>query len=97
MSKVKIVISTVPNEIDNEFLIEYVKAKNPKTKVFVTSNHTQQALNLYELGADYVILPHIIGGKKVSGFLVDVVEGKKDLKEIRNRHLKEILSMEKYS
>ncbi|MDP2908024.1 MAG: cation:proton antiporter [Nanoarchaeota archaeon] len=96
MEKVKIIISTVPNETDNEFLIEYVKAKNPKTKIFVTSNHTMQALDLYEIGADYVILPHVIGGKKVSGFLVDIVKGKKDLKDIRNRHLKEIISMEKY-
>jgi hypothetical protein len=55
-----------------------------------------QALDLYEIGADYVILPHVIGGKKVSGFLVDIVKGKKDLKDIRNRHLKEILGMEKY-
>ncbi len=96
MDKVKIIISTVPDEADNEFLIEYVKAENPKTKIFVTSNHTMQALDLYEIGADYVILPHVIGGKKVSGFLVDIVKRKKDLKEIRNKHLKEILGMEKY-
>lgn len=61
-----------------------------------TSNHLHQALDLYELGADYVILPHIIGGKKVSGFLLDVLEGKRDLKEIRNDHLKELLSLDRY-
>jgi len=96
LEKVKMIISTIPDETDNEFLIEYVKSKNPKTKIFVTSNHTMQALNLYELGADYVILPHIIGGQKVSGFLADVVKGKKELEGVRNKHLKEILSMEKY-
>jgi len=96
LNSVKIIISTVPNESDNEFLIEYVKSNNPKVKVFVTSNHLHQALDLYELGADYVILPHIIGGKKVSGFLLDVLEGKRDLKEIRNDHLKELLSLDRY-
>lgn len=95
LENVKMIISTVPHETDNEFLIGYVKSKNPKIKVFVTSNHSAQALDLYESGADYVILPHVIGGKKVSGFLVDIVKKKKDLKDIRNNHLKELLTLEK--
>jgi len=95
LEKVNMVISTVPSEIDNKFLINYVKSKNPKIKIFVTSNHTQQALDLYEAGADYVILPHVIGGKKISKFLVDVEKGKKNLKDIRKRHLKEILNFER--
>ncbi|MBL7101048.1 MAG: cation:proton antiporter [Nanoarchaeota archaeon] len=95
LENVKMIISTVPKEMDNEFLIEYAKAKNPKVNIFVTSNHVQQALDLYEAGADYVILPHVIGGQKVSGFLVSVVKGKKDLKEIRKRHLKTLLNLER--
>lgn len=95
LDNVKLIISTIPREEDNEFLIEHVKSRNPNVKIFVTSNHTQQALDLYEAGADYVILPHVIGGKKVSGFLVDVVKGRKELKDIRNKHLKELLSYEK--
>ncbi|MDP2909356.1 MAG: cation:proton antiporter [Nanoarchaeota archaeon] len=96
IENLKMIISTVPDETDNKFLIEYVKSENPKVKIFVTSNHTQQAIDLYEAGADYVILPHILGGKKVSGFLADVVDEKKDLKEIRNKHLKELLGMERF-
>lgn len=91
----KLIVSTVPNEGDNRFLIEYAKSINPKVKIIVTVNHTAQALDLYEAGADYVILPHVIGGKKVAGFLVDVVKGKRSLKDIRNKHLKEILNLEK--
>ncbi len=96
LDKVKMIISTVPHDADNEFLINYVKDKNPKIKVFVTSNHTQQGLDLYEAGADYVILPHVIGGRKVSRFLVDVIKGVKQLKEIRKKHLKQLLTFEKF-
>ena len=95
LESVKLIISTVPNEMDNKFLIEHIKSQHPEIKLFVTSNHTQQALDFYEAGADYVILPHVIGGKKVSGFLIDVVKGKKDLKKIRNKHLKQLLNFEK--
>jgi len=96
LENVKMIISTVPHETDNEFLIEYVKSKNPKIKVFVTSNHTINALDLYEAGADYVILPHVIGGKQVVGFLTDIAKGRKELKDIRNKHLKELLTYERF-
>ena len=95
LENVKLVISTIPSETDNEFLIEHVKSKNIKIKIVVTSNHVQQAINLYESGADYVILPHVIGGKKVSGFLTSVVKGKKDLTEVRKKHLRELLNLDR--
>lgn len=96
LENVKLIISTIPNELDNAFLIEYVKGINPEVNIFVTANHTQQALNLYEVGADYVILPHIIGAKKVAGLLTDLAKKKKDLMDIRKQHLKELLSYEKF-
>ena len=89
----KIVVSTVPNEHDNEFLIRYVKKHNPKVNVVVTSPHGSGAVKLYEEGADYVIVPHLLSGEMVARFLKELMENKKDIDDIRLRHIKHLRDM----
>jgi Kef-type K+ transport system membrane component KefB len=68
----KMVVSTIPELRENLMLIKKSKRVNPKTPVFVTSMHVEDALQLYEAGADYVILPHLLGGEHVSIMLEEV-------------------------
>jgi voltage-gated potassium channel Kch len=63
---IKVVISTIPDEEDNIFLISYVKKKNKNAFVFVTAEHVHQALDLYKHGADYVMLPHFLTGENIT-------------------------------
>jgi Kef-type K+ transport system membrane component KefB len=86
----KMVISTVPNEQDNEFLINYVKKHNPKVIVIVMSPHGSGAVKMYEHGADYVIVPHLLSGEMVARFLRELMENKKDIDDIRLRHIKHL-------
>jgi len=90
----QLVISTVPNEEENIILLRHTKQMNPKILVFLTANHLNQALNLYARGADYVIVPHITCGERVSSMLDKVLPNRGMLKEIRNRHLKMLLSLD---
>ncbi len=90
LKKVRIIISTVPNMEDNEFLIDYAKTKNPKLIVLVTANHLHEARELYDMGADYVILPHILSGERLSNMLKKIVKKKKSMEKIRKEHLKHI-------
>jgi len=94
LKKTKIIISSIPDEDDNAFLISYAKAVNPKIMVFATTNHLHQALNLYELGADYVIVPHIIGGKKIANLLKKIISRKVNIHKVKNDHIKELLGMD---
>ncbi len=89
----KIVISSIPNEEDSLFLIEHVKKENKKALIFVTAHDVEQALELYKAGADYVILPKILTGNKVSDIL-NKVKSKKDLFKIRREHIKHLLSID---
>ncbi|MCX6711853.1 MAG: cation:proton antiporter [Candidatus Woesearchaeota archaeon] len=89
----KVVISTIPNEEDSLFLIEHVKRENKKALIFVTAHDIEQALELYKSGADYVILPKILTGNKVSEIL-NKVKNKKDLFRIRRDHIKSLLSVD---
>ncbi|RLE44826.1 hypothetical protein DRJ25_06330, partial [Candidatus Woesearchaeota archaeon] len=50
----------------------------------------EEALELYSKGADYVILPHFLGGNYVSTLLEDINQDKKKLKLTRDFHLNEL-------
>ena len=89
----KFIISTVSNEDENIFLINYAKLLNPKVKVIVTANYVHEAFRLYNYGADYVILPHVLSGERMSSLLRDVLNGKKGLDNIRETHIKHISSL----
>jgi Kef-type K+ transport system membrane component KefB len=85
---VKTVISTVPLPEENLFLIDYIKSKNPKTNIFVTANHFHTARKMYSIGADYVILPHLLTGEKVSMILKKTFKDKKYLNNLTKKHHK---------
>ena len=61
-----LVISTMPGREDNMFLLNEVKKRNPKCIVFVTANTIEDALESYDYGVDYVILPKMLGSEKVN-------------------------------
>jgi hypothetical protein len=62
VDKVKLVVSTVPDEIlvgtSNAGLIRQLQQVCPDAAVIATAESAARALELYDAGADYVILPH---------------------------------------
>ncbi|MBU0980518.1 MAG: cation:proton antiporter [Nanoarchaeota archaeon] len=87
---VETVISSAPVKKDNLLLIKKVKEKNPKISIFVTAYHLDDALELYDMGADYVILPHFIGGDHLSVLLEEVTPDISKLVRRKIKHIKEL-------
>jgi voltage-gated potassium channel Kch len=65
----RVVISTVPSLQDSVNLIARVKGSGHGAKVIVTAESEFDALTLYEKKADYVVLPHFIGGLQLARIL----------------------------
>ena len=84
------VISTVPDKNDNLLLIQEAKKFNKKVIVFVTASQIEEALELYEAGADYVIMPHFLGGEHVSLILENFSSNLKKLLENKIIHVEEL-------
>lgn len=93
LREAKMLISTIPEFADNLITIKRVKKHNTKIIIYVTALDVDEALELYNAGADYVILPHHISGEHVS-FLLD--EAKTDYKKIVKRKLSHIKQLEKH-
>ncbi len=92
---IKILISTVPSINDNLLLIRRIRDKNKKVKIFVTASEIDEALRLYNSGANYVILPHFLGGEHVSGIISRFREQKLKLDDERKEHIKHLQERKK--
>ncbi len=64
--KVKMVISTIKDFDTNVLLLNRVRAVNANAVVIMVSQDREQAMNLYEKGASYVLMPNILGGYHTS-------------------------------
>lgn len=65
-SKAKMVISTVSIIDTNLLIINKIKQENKKAIIAVVSHQIDDAVTLYDEGATYVIMPHLLGGKHFS-------------------------------
>ncbi|MDO8620746.1 MAG: cation:proton antiporter [Candidatus Levybacteria bacterium] len=62
----KLVISTIPDTEDNLLILKELNKENRRAKVVVMALDSQDAKILYKAGADYVILPHLAGGRQIA-------------------------------
>ncbi len=68
----KMVISTVPNPTANLYLLEETRHTNRRALVILTAEQIEDALAMYAAGADYVILPRLLGGEQAAQILRQV-------------------------
>ena len=86
-TKVVLAVSTIPTVEANSLIIETIRKKNKKATIMVVSHSIKEALLFYNLGADYVILPHFLGGRYAADMLVKLGHGRRKYKSIKNKHL----------
>lgn len=68
-SKVKLVVSVISDHDSNVFLLQHLEKRNPHAVVVCHADSIKQAVELYGLGASFVVMPHLIGNEKVSAFI----------------------------
>ncbi len=93
VNKAKVIISTVLTKDDNIFLLEHAKAMNKKATIIVSAATAKTALEMYERGADYVIVPHLLSGEFIVRSLFKAIENHKKLYSMRHKHVMHLLSM----
>jgi|WetSurMetagenome_2_1015567.scaffolds.fasta_scaffold27797_3 Kef-type K+ transport system membrane component KefB/voltage-gated potassium channel Kch len=83
----RIVISTIPEQESNLLLIYETKRRNPKTLVFIVADDMDQALELYDAGADYVIIPKMVSGDRASDLIRTFIRDPPRLKKMKEDHI----------
>lgn len=90
IKETEMIVTTFPQIDANMFLLKKVREKNKNAVMILTANKVEEALKLYDAGADYVILPHFLGGERVSFLLQDVSVDIKKLLKAKIEHIKEL-------
>jgi len=84
------VIATIPDKHDNLLLLQKIKESGSRAITFVTAASVDEALELYEKGSDYVILPHFLGGEHVAYLIQDLTADLTKLIRHKTSHIKEL-------
>lgn len=95
MSKTNLVVSTVPDAETNILIKKTISAIHPKATVIVVSHKIDEALEHYERGVDYVVLPHFLGGHYASSLVVKLHEDSHHRAKIRDMHIKKLKARKK--
>lgn len=83
----RIVISTIPEQESNLMLIYEAKKRNPRTLVFIVGDDMDQALDLYDAGADYVIIPKMVSGDRASDLIRTFIREPLKMKKMKEEHI----------
>lgn len=86
-SVVKIVISTIPEFQTNLMILREYRKSNPDGIFISTAYTTEDALNLYKNGSDYVITPHFLGGEHASYIFNNFMFDKEAYSRIKNEEI----------
>ncbi|MEK9146595.1 MAG: cation:proton antiporter [Patescibacteria group bacterium] len=92
LERAKVLVSTVPDAADTAYLVRMVRDHNFHGPIIVTSYWMHDAVKLYEMGADYVVVPEEVGGQHVAKILSEHWDNLGKIKKSRHKHFDELLS-----
>ncbi|MFO0920773.1 MAG: cation:proton antiporter [Candidatus Saccharimonadales bacterium] len=87
LDKAKLVVSMITDHETNKFLVKLLEDINSKAVVILHGDTVEEAAELYELGASYVVIPHYIGSEKIGSFIKKNGLKKSEFKKYREKHL----------
>jgi len=82
-----LIVSTISDHETNTFLTKLLEEINPHAVLILHAETVEEAAELYELGASYVVIPHYIGSEKIGAFIRKSGLKKSEFKKYREKHL----------
>jgi Kef-type K+ transport system membrane component KefB/Trk K+ transport system NAD-binding subunit len=86
-SKLELLISTIPSFSSNQLIVETIRKKNKKAIIMMIAHTIDDALALYDLGVDYVILPHFLGGQYAADIILKIGTNRRRFASLKDKHL----------
>lgn len=92
LGRARLLIITDPDVGDTIHIIAFAKGKNFKGPIIGTAYWIHEAIKLYEMGADYVVVPETVGGKHISKILSEHWEELSKIKKEKSKHFEDLVS-----
>jgi Trk K+ transport system NAD-binding subunit len=94
VEKAKVLVCSISDDFlrgtDNRRLLETLRRMNSNAAIIVTAESTEHALQLYELGADYVVMPRMLAANDFLSVINLATQG--TLAARREAHVQELES-----
>lgn len=87
LTQAKMIVSTITDFEVNSSLAKTIEDTNPHVVYITHADTLEEAAQLYELGASYVMLPHYIGSEKIGAFIRRNGLKKMEFRKFRDKHL----------
>jgi Kef-type K+ transport system membrane component KefB/voltage-gated potassium channel Kch len=86
----KLVVSTISDPEANQELVKHLNFYNPEAIIICNANDYDEAIQLYELGCSYVMIPHHASSERLSALIARNGIGREHFDRYRAKHLAEI-------
>ncbi len=90
IQKAKILVSTIPEIETNLLVTKKIRETNKDSIVITTARQIEDAFKLYKVGADYVILPHFLGGEYTSELIKKAKTNKSSYEKEKSKQIEEL-------
>lgn len=90
INKAKLIVSVMVDFPTNLSLLKHVAHENPDAIFICHADTFEEANELYNNGATYIMMPYLIGSEKIGNFLKRTSLDKKDFDSYRDRHLTQL-------
>ncbi|MDP2672417.1 MAG: NAD-binding protein, partial [Nanoarchaeota archaeon] len=90
IEKAKIIVSTIPETENNLMLLNKIREKNKEVIIIVTARQISDTYDFYKAGANYVILPHFLGGEYTARLIERAKGNKKEYEIEKKKQLSEL-------
>ncbi|PIR04538.1 MAG: hypothetical protein COV59_00225 [Candidatus Magasanikbacteria bacterium CG11_big_fil_rev_8_21_14_0_20_39_34] len=90
LEKSRLILSTLPEVDDQITLIEHVRSLGGKSRIIANLYHSEHMDDLYGAGADYVMMPHLLGGDWVASLLREKPWTKHTFRVLKKEQKKEM-------
>lgn len=87
LDNVKLAISTIPEIETNLLLVKDVRVRSKDAIVITIAHQIEDAFRLYDAGADYVVMPHFLGGDYASRMIEEYKTHKRKYVIEKRRHI----------
>ncbi|OGY98606.1 MAG: hypothetical protein A2855_02025 [Candidatus Liptonbacteria bacterium RIFCSPHIGHO2_01_FULL_57_28] len=92
LDRARLVISTIPDIQDQVTLLKHVRLHSAHTVIVANAPEAKFMRTLYEAGADYVMTPHLLGGKWIGHMISDGKASRAAFRKLKKEQQEEIRS-----
>lgn len=90
VANMSLIVSTMTSFSANKILIQHLNIYNPDALMVCNAGSYEEALQLYELGASYVMIPHYAGSERLGHLIQKNGIDRKQFDHYRARHLQHL-------